>query len=111
MPSETTATSPRPDSPRRRHRPDWYYAAELIADGVAPDAVAALIGTQPKYVQRQLRQSRRLARWIALFRGLRGPLPAAGTGDAGQGASLDRATRDPTSAVGISTGHVVGASP
>ena len=65
MSPETIATSPQPCGPRRRRRPDWRRAAVLIARGDSPESVARAVGTRPKYVLRQLRQSRRLGRWIA----------------------------------------------
>lgn len=79
MSSEIAATPPQPAGPRRRRRPDWRHAAHLLARGLSPEAVARAIGTRPKYVLRQLRQSRRLARWVAVEHELLAlpPLPVA----------------------------------
>lgn len=86
MSSETIATSPQPCGPRRRRRPDWRRAAALIASGHSPQSVAGAVGTHPKYVLRQLRQSRRLGRWIAQDREILALLSAfapATNGDTG----------------------------
>ena len=70
----------------RRKYGDWQRAAALFARGYTPVEVAAILGVPLPKVMRNLRESRRLRRWIAgHLAGLRatqagGPLTRSGKG-------------------------------